>query len=724
MDLRAEPGLFSALAGWRSAQRAYVGLSTQKLLAGASVTAGMFSGVLRVQPFLGRTFLPEEDRPGAAPTVVLSHGFWSEELGADPDAIGRSVVLDGASHVVVGIMPPGFRAPFAPEAEVWTPARLDRGRCRTGCRSVTGIGRLATGATLEVARDRAAALGTRLSESYPETNQGLTPAVERLTDRRTRMSSATTRLLMFFGGFVLLLACCNVALLLLARGVDRVREMGIRSTVGASKAALVRQILGECAGLVVVGSLLGVGVAAWALEALRRVAPSGLLDGTEVRLDLLVLAWVALLTAATALLSGVLPALVAARAGAGTRGVGYPSAAFSRVARWVGGGIGALQLGFAMALVLTAGGLLRSLQHASEKSLGFDPVGVVTIAVDLAPSPFSTGADRWERAARVGERLAEIPGVFALGAASSLPFEEAGPVLEIRLKDERVDRGIAGTAGVRSVSPAYFYTLEQRVAEGRWFHADDEAESPPVAILSATAVRRIFGDSPGSPLGTEIALADEKGAWRTVVGVVRDEWADSELRAAEAVVYVPLPQRVPEAVRFVARVDGDLAAVIGEIRETLGETDVVLQSAVAEPLGRRIDAAFAAERFAAMLASAFALTALLLALLGLFGILAHAAVARAREWGLRRAVGATDQEVRARIFARALALTASGVVVGGLGVGLLADSLDAVFSNSGLRTPTVYAAAATALCVVALLAGVWPANRAVTSDVVAALRVD
>ncbi|MBT8488010.1 MAG: ABC transporter permease, partial [Gemmatimonadetes bacterium] len=166
-DLRAEPGLFAALAGWRATTVSYVGLSSQEVLKGAEITAGMFSGVLRVQPFLGRTFLPEEDRAGATPAVLLSHAFWSEHFGGDPKTIGRSVVLDGTPHVVVGVMPPGLRTPFRPGAEVWTPARLEPRRCRSGCTTVSGVGRLASGTRLEVARDRALALGQRLAESYP-----------------------------------------------------------------------------------------------------------------------------------------------------------------------------------------------------------------------------------------------------------------------------------------------------------------------------------------------------------------------------------------------------------------------------------------------------------------------------------------------------------------------------------------------------------------------------
>ncbi|NNL31365.1 MAG: FtsX-like permease family protein, partial [Gemmatimonadetes bacterium] len=508
-DLRAEPGLFAALAGWRATTVSYVGLSSQEVLKGAEITAGMFSGVLRVQPFLGRTFLPEEDRAGATPAVLLSHAFWSEHFGGDPKTIGRSVVLDGTPHVVVGVMPPGLRTPFRPGAEVWTPARLEPRRCRSGCTTVSGVGRLASGTRLEVARDRALALGQRLAESYPETNRGVAPVLGPLRDPSIRMSARTTRLLLSTGAVVLLLACSNVALLLLARGVDRSREMGVRRSVGASRGDLVAQLLAESVGLALTGALLGVGVAVWVLEAIERSVPPALLGSITFGLDLGVMAWVALLTVGAGLFFGMGPAAV----GAGTHDPLGRSPATTRVgatraAGIVRGGVGALQVALATVLVVGAGGLVRSLQEATGEALGFDPGGVLSAQVELgSPSAFGTARDQIEKVAVVTERLEGVPGVFSVGAAASLPFEETTAPAEVLIRnDSDSHQTLSETVLIRAVSPSYFYTMRQRLSDGRWFRAEDDETSAPVAIVSATAARRLFADPPRSPLGSEIAL--------------------------------------------------------------------------------------------------------------------------------------------------------------------------------------------------------------------------
>ena len=721
MDLRAEPGLFAALAGWRAAEVAYVGLSTQEVLEAAEVTAGMFGGVLRVQPFLGRTFLPEEDRPDAAPTVLLSHAFWSEHFGEDPGVIGRSVVLDGTPQVVVGVMPPGRRPPFQPGAEVWTTARLQPQRCRNGCPSVSAVGRLASGTRLEVARDRASALGHRLAESYPDTNRNLRPALAPLGQARIGVSSRTTRLLLSGGALVFLLSCSNVALLLLARGVDRRREMVVRRSVGATRGSVVGQVLVESVALASVGAVLGVGVAVWVLEALERPAPAELLSGVALELDLVVLGGVALLTVGAGVVFGVVPAVVGAGAGSISGRAQKPgSVALLRTTRFLRGALGAVQIGLATVIVIGAGGLLRSLHEATGDALGFDPANVLTVQVGLASSPFSTPAERAGRVALVTERLAAVPGVFSVAADGSLPFEET----------------LSATVNVRAVSPAYFYTLRQRLSEGRWFRPEDDETSAPVAMISSTAARALFADPPRSPVGEAIAvgadvpvgdeltLPKDAPAWKTVVGVVRDEWGDSEARASEAVVYVPIAQAVPEEVHLVVRVDGDPLEAGSRIRTALGEMESGWKAGVVVPLNDRVQDAYSGERFGAVLAAAFAALALVISLVGLFGVLAHAATTRVREWGLRRAVGATDGEIRGSVVARGAALAVVGVILGGVSAGLFAEGLDAVFAGVGLRTPIVYAGTVTLLTAAVLMASAWPARRSVAVDVVSALRAD
>ncbi|MDX1495195.1 MAG: FtsX-like permease family protein, partial [Longimicrobiales bacterium] len=747
-DLRAEPGLFAALAGWRSAEPTYVGLADERPLKAAEITADLFPGVLRVQPFLGRTFLPEEDRPGSPPVTVLSHRFWGDELGGDPTIIGRSLVLDGESFVVVGVMPPDFRTPFMSEAELWMPARLELERCRAGCPTLSAVGRLAGGTTVPVARDRATVVARRLAESYPGTNRGVVPELGPLRDSAAGMSAETTGLLQTAGVLVLLIASFNVAILLLARGLDRAREMRVRHAVGASRSQLVRQLMGETLVLAAVGSLVGVGIGIWSLEALAAVAPPDVVPAAE--LDGGILLAVAGLTGAMGLLSGIAPSL----AGAGSPLSGAPGGRDAPLRRTIptfgapglntvprrswrsgfGSVLGVLQLAITTVLLVGAGGLLQDLHSATHDGLGFDHSGVLTVEADLTSGGHRTEPDRLDRLAALVERLEEVPGVFSVGATDALPFDEAREPVRILVQDDGGASFRAETRlKVRAVSSAYFYTLGQRLMEGRGFRADDDAVSEPVAILNQAGVRALVSDPARSPLGARVAAEagpsgpDRIGPaphWRTVVGVVADDREDSEHRSAEPLLYVPVTQAVPATVWLLARVDSDPASMGAPIRQALSEVEGTFRAAEVEPFGSKVAEAYAAERFGAILAGASAMLALLLSLIGLFGILAHAVLGSLGELGLRRVLGATEEDLRRRIVLRSAALAAGGVCLGLAGAWYLAQGPDAAFVGEGVRSPFVYALAVSVLGVAAMGAGVWPARRAVADETLMAIRAE
>lgn len=727
-DFRSEPGLFGALAGWAPKSPTYAGGDASRVVAGAAVTHGLFSGVLRAQPLLGRTFLPEEDRPGASPTVLLSHGFWSEQFGADPSVLGRAVALDGVPHVVVGVMPASFRPPFRPRTELWTTARLDVRRCRRACPTVTAVGRLAPGATLPVAQDRATALSAHLAESYPETNRGVTPALAPLRDERVRMSAGTASLLLASGGLVLLIACANVALLLLARGRERTGEMRIRRSVGASRGAIVGQLLRESVALSLAGGAIGVGVAVWSLEALTRMAPPGLFEGAPPQLRAGVLALVFLLTGTAGLVFGCIPARVSARAaepipGRRPRPRVRSAPRVARLAAGLRGALGGVELGIALSLAVAAGGLLHGLREATRERIGFDPDHLLTVRLTLPSRPLGASEDRLELVRRLQAGLAEVPGVFSVGAAGSLPLDEPEARRPMRVKEQAPEASEPPSeVTVRAVSEAYFYSMGQRLAEGRRFRAEDDAEADPVVILGTTTARRFFRDPPRSPLGAGVALGGGSAEWRTVVGVVHDEVEGSAARPPGAVVYVPLAQLPPERLALVARVDREPEQMVAPLRSALAEVDPGLRTGIVEPMTRHVAEAYAGERFGALLATAFALVALLLSVVGLFGILAHDVLGRLRELGLRRAVGATDDDLRRLVVGRAATVTVMGVAVGTAGAAFFAERIDAALRGVGERTPLVYATAVIVIVATVLVASSWPVRRSVSVDAAAALR--
>ena len=312
-DLRAEPGLFEEVGGWGGWGPTLTELGDPSVLTAAAVTEGTFEGVLRVQPFLGRGFLAEEDLPGAARSVLLSYGFWQERFGGDRSVLGRTVVLDERAYSVVGVMPRGFAPPFVPNAELWRTAQLDPSACGRGCYSIRAVARLAPGVSIEVARERASALAARLAANYPDTNTRVGVALFDLQEDLVGPTARALWVLLGAVGFVLLIACTNVANLLLSRGADREAEFAVRVALGAGRGPILRQLLTESVLLASLGGVLGLALAAWGTDALLAMAPVSLPGLSDVSVDGRVLWFTATSTLSTGVLFGFFPALRASR---------------------------------------------------------------------------------------------------------------------------------------------------------------------------------------------------------------------------------------------------------------------------------------------------------------------------------------------------------------------------------------------------------------------------
>lgn len=722
-DLRHEPGLFAAVSGWEPTTPVLTGVDAAEVVTGAAVTEGMFSRVLRVQPLLGRTFLPDEDRPDAAPAVVLSHGFWSERFGGDPEAIGRSVVLDGVPHVVVGVMTPDFHPPFRSDAHLWTPAGLSAERCRRDCRALPAIARLAPGTTLPVARDRATALTSRLAESHPETNAGITARLAPLGRDRSTLSAESMRALVLAGLLVLVITCANVAVLLVVRGLERVREMAIRSSVGATGMAMIRHLVKESAALALVGGFLGVGMAVWGIEGLERLAPSGLVGVREVEVKIGILLSAMGLAVFVGVLSGVVPAwLMTRRRGVPVEGGIRLTTGQPRKAHGWTPAIVVTEVALAVVLAVGAGSVAQDLRTATAEARGVRSEGLLTMTVTLPADRYRDPPRRLELIEALSRELGGMPGTFSVGVTGALPSDGSEILRPVMVEGEVADASTPPRrARVRPVSEEYFYTMGQRMAEGRGFRDADGATAEPVAVLDATAARRLFADPPRSPVGSRLAMGEVPGiVWRTVVGVVDDAPGDGA--EGGPVVYVPLAQAPAERPTFVVRVDDDPARYVDDARNALLDVDPTLAAVRIAPLRDIVAEAHAGERFAAVLSSAFAVLALLLSVVGLYGVMAHGVSARLRELGLRKAVGATASDLRLSVLGRAGGLAALGVVIGSVVAGFLLRG-----SGPGLplwttaATPLVYAGVLTLVALAALLGALHPMHRSGSVDAVATL---
>ena len=719
-DYRAEPGLFEEIGGWSGWSPTLTGLGEPEVLPAAVVTEGLFERVLRVQPFLGRGFLPEEDVAGAAGVAVLSYGFWRDRLGADRSVLGRPLILDEQPYSVVGVMPEGFAPPFVPGAQLWAAARLDPASCGRGCYTIRTVARLAPGLSPEVARERAGALVGRLAEAHPDTNAGVGAALVGLREDLVGPAARALRTLLGAVGLLLLIACANVASLLLSRAAERESELATRVALGAGRPPILRQLLIESLLLAGLGGLGGIALAAWGrdlLVAMAPVRPPGL---EEVSVDAGVLAFAGALTLGAALLVGLAPALRASRTDVYARvgGVRSPRTSGGRMRD----AMVVTQIALALVLLVGAGLLLRGSRGPSPTDLGFDPRGVLAVGVSLPAARFPEGAVRVGLYDRLLERLDALPGVVAAGGTTSLPLSGDDASAEFRIEGEAPPRPPeASVAWVRPVTRGYFYAMGQRLMEGREFVDSDDADAPPVVVVNERLAERYFGAPGRGPIGARVALGPGAATWRTIVGVVADTRHFSLRDGTRPAMYVPYAQLPRSAMTIVVRTDGDPEAAIPDVRAAVSELDPGLAASLA-PMSERIAGAMVTERFLAGLLGIFSLLALALAWVGLYAVLSHRVACRLREMGIRSALGARGDDVRGLVLRRGLALALIGVALGAAGALWLAPALESLPFDVPLREPLTFTVATATLAGVALLASWLPARRAASADPMTVLR--
>jgi predicted permease len=723
LDLRdygSEPGLFERLAGWSEWAPTFVGVGDVSVLTAAVVTHGMFSDVLRVQPVLGRTFLSEEDRPGGERTVVLSHRFWRERLAGDPSTLGRSLTLGDEPFTVIGVMPQTFRPPFVPEAALWTTAQLDPQRCGRGCPAVRGVGRLAEGVSIAAARGRAGALAQQLAEGYPLTHRGVGFSVFDLREDLVGTARSTLWTLLGAFGFILMIACVNVANLQLSRSVDRRPEFALREALGAGRFTIMRQLLAESLVLAVIGGVLGIGLAAWATDALVGLAPLSLPGLDQVSVDGRVLRFTAVLTLGTGVVFGLVPGL-RRRGGvdqAFTVALRHPTGPSALRAALV-----ASQVALAMVLLVGAGLLIRSFHELSTEDLGFRSEGVLTLRLDVPESRFSSpsaGAVYYEA---LIERLEAMPGVLTVGATTSLPLTGNDRDARFRVQDRALPEQASGFAWVRSVTDEYFYTMGQRLVEGREFTDQDDAAASPVVIVNESLARRYLDYPRRNPVGDRITLGElASGTWRTIVGVAGDTRHFEMREGARPALYFPHAQLPSTALDVIIRAAEDPSALTADVRTAVAEHDAMLAPTRVIPMADLVGGALERDRFVTSLLTLFAALALVLSAVGLYGVVSYSVNRRMREMGVRLALGAGGEDIRRRVVRSALILTAPGIGLGVVGALALTGALEALLYDVPVTDPLTFASTVGLLSIVAVAASWIPATRAASVDPVAVLR--
>ena len=695
--------------------------------------------LLGVSAAKGRVFGPSDVVPGIAQVAVITDGLWKRRYGSDPSVIGRTLRLDEDPYTIIGVLPPAFRHPgrgISGDAELfvtagWKAAPFPSPPSRRAYFLAGALARLKPGVSMEAARDRMQALGRtfRLEDTkeYPESERWR-PRVVPL--REDVAGSSRQALLVLFGavGLVLLIACANVANLLLARASVREREIAIRRALGAARGRLIRQLLTESVLLACAGGALGIGVCAFAVEAISRLAPESA-RAAGVRLDVPVLAFTALVAVAAGVVFGLAPALqlsapdLSASLGESARGA-------SGSARRMRMRSSLVVAEFAVALVLLIGAtlLIRSLGRLSRVDPGFDPSGVLTARLWLPqPNEPSTGAyfkheARSAAYRRILDRLAALPGVEAAGAISRLPLSGLPGFAAYSIEGAASDSGSRSAIAVQT-SPGYFAALKIRLVRGRLFESSDLETTAPVAIVSESLARREF---PAGALGRRVRMGGpgSQDPWMTIVGVVGDVRSDALDASPRPQLYRCLWQSSNLATSLVVRTKSDPAALAPALAREVRAVDSNLPLFGVRTMYEVLRAALADRRFAMTVLALFAGLALVLAAIGVYGVMAYATKQRNREIGIRIALGAAPRDVLSLLLGQGVRLTAAGVVTGLVAAALATRGMRALLFEVSARDPVVFLSIALLLSLVALAACALPAWRASRLDPIVVLRQD
>ena len=690
------------------------------------VTASLFRA-FGVPAALGRTFLDDEDVIDGDAVAVLDHGFWRRRYGSDPTVLGGSLVVDGVPHTIVGVMPESFDFPSG--VSMWLPAAQDVGRDSRGMHRLIVVGRLKPGIDATMASQEFASIAARLEEAYPDSNLERSAWVEPL--KEALVGDVRPALLILLGavGLVLLIVCANVANLLLARTAARGREVAVRTALGAGRVRLVRQLLTESVLLAVVGGVVGVGLAYGGLEVILASAPPGALPRTaEIGLDGRVLAVMAVVTLTTAVLFGLVPAFKGSNARLadtlkdGTRGMTTLSGGRLR------GSLVVLETALAMVLVVGSGLLVRSFVAVQSVDPGFDPDDLWEITLSLPFTQYPN--ERWPEVAtffdQVTRRTREMVGVRDAAVAYAGPTNPSWTTsFWVEGRPEPAGN-VRPEAQYRPVSPEYFKTAGIPLLRGRDFTDLDDAKAPGVVIINQAFADMHF--SAEDPIGQVVLL----GSWWE--GTPTDRWEIVGLapdvryfgRESETLpgYYFPHAQRPMTDMTLLVRVEGDIADVLPLIREEVWSFDTTVPVENVSPTEQALEASVSGRRFNTILLGVFGGVALVLAAVGLYGVLSYTVSQRTHEMGVRMSLGAQPNDVRRLVVAQGLRLALGGLALGllaALGFSRLASSLLFGVSESD---PVTLATVSGLLVVVALLASYVPARRATRIDPVSALRAD
>jgi putative ABC transport system permease protein len=727
IDWRERAQSFEGMASIRKQTLNLTGVDKPVSLRGRTVNWNFFH-LLGVQPQLGRLFVAEDDRRGAARTALLSDGLWKSQFGGDPSVIGRKLTLDGEPYEAIGVLPPGFE--YFQADDVYVPIgpflKPDGLMQRGVSMGLYALGRLKPGVTLTQANSELAGIAAQLEREYPADNKGRGAMAEPLQDVMSEGVRRSLWVLLGAVGFILLIACVNVANLLLARGADRQKEMALRLALGAGRGRIVRQLLSESMLIAILGGAFGALLGGWMLKGLLALAPGDVPQLNRVSLNMTVLLFTLMVSALTSVLCGLAPALHAARADL--------SAAMKEGGRSTAGAARDLtrktllvvEVSLALVLLVGAGLLTRSMARLLGIDPGFNTENLLTMRLNLRSEAY-TAPRRLALYDESLKRLDALPGAQGAALTRSLPIDGSdwGSSFRVAEKPAPTDFWMAA---MTPISANYFEVMGMRLLQGRAFTAADTAESPRVAVINEKLARRIWpGEDPiGKRLKTGAgANPDQWNPWNEVVGVVADVKLEGLENDTPMQVYLPLRQRsASPTLWLVVRTAGEPLQAVAAVERTIHAVEKDLPVYSIRSMNQLLGSSLATRRLTLVLLAGFAALALLLAAVGVYGVTSYSVRQRTHELGIRMALGAQSGDVLMLVLRQGLKQVFIGVVIGLTAAFSLTRWMKSLLFEVRPTDPMTFAVIALLLMAVALLACWIPARRATKVNPIVALRCE
>ncbi len=733
LDYREQSRTLDLVAGIGFNSFDIIGVGDPKRVQGNLVTPDLFP-MLGVDAMLGRVFGEADARVGAEPVVLLRYSWWRDDFGSDPEVIGTSIQINGAPYTVIGVMPESFSFPppitflgqmLNIEPRIWMPYIINPEQSNRSQHGMFVVGRRADGVGLEQVNEEVAAIAAGLAEEYPDLNQGVSALVERMHRQSVEQIRAALWILLGAVAFVLLIACANVANLLLARAGSRRREIAIRMSVGAGRGRLIRQLMVESLVLAVVGGGLGLRVAGWGARGLLQINPIDLPAMFQPRLDPRVLLFSIGVTLLTGVIFGLTPAWQAARSdlraliregGRTTDGPGrYRTRQFLVV----------LETAFTLVLLTGTGLMLRSFISLRTTDPGFAADRVLSIPIALPEQRYPEAARQLDFFTSMAERFRSVPGVEEAAFATTRPFS-----FDISGRSYRVDGesppepGTARIAFNRIVSREYLATLDVSLSTGRFFDETDTPDSEQVVVVNEAFVRQHAGID--DLLGRQLTAGDfnaEDPPWFRIVGIIPDLHTMALDKPDDPAVYFPFPQLPNGYAYLLVRTSGDPEPLLPTLQRLIWDTDGGLVIDGPGPISDDIRTSLQQSRFSTVLFTVFGIVALVLAAIGLYGVVAYAVGQMSREIGIRIALGALPTAVLTQVLKQGLALSGLGIAIGLAGALFLTRFRFIQSSLVGVSPTDLvsFAAAIVILAAVSAAATLIPARRAVRIDPVRVL---